>query len=168
MARTLGSIIADGAVTSVALQIADGMSIRDAVSYASGRWPGLTLTDYQSLAALAGSAAFAGQTLGAGDKSSPQDLATVPVNPWVDDGDLAGSREQVAIEITPMLPDGTSGHPYLIVVTATGTESPQELLQIAVDELCRRAVGTPTAFPDVDCANVFVFDYEFLSAIRAF
>lgn len=144
------------------------MSIRDAVAYAQGRWPGLSLGDYQSLAALAGTAAFAGQGFGAGDVNQPQNLASVPINPFVDDGDMAGSREQVAVEITPMLPDGTSGHPYLIIVNATGTETPQELLNIAVDELCKRARGSPTAFTDVDCDNVFVFDYEFLSAIRAF
>jgi hypothetical protein len=144
------------------------MTIRDAVAYAQGRWPGLSLGDYQSLAALAGSAAFAGQGFGAGDPLQPQNLASVPVNPFVDDGDMAGSREQIAVEITPMDDQGVAGTPYLIIVNATGTETPQELLTMAVADLCRRAADTPGSFPGVDCTGVFVFDYEFLSAIRAF
>jgi hypothetical protein len=131
------------------------------------RW-NLSVGDAYSLATLGGAAQNAAQIISGGDINQPQQLDAVPINPFVDDGDFAGAREQVAIEIFVPESSGGTGKPYLIIISATGLESISELLRIAVDDLCKRAKKSPTAFPDVDCDNVFIFDYDILSTVRAF
>lgn len=167
MAQTLESVLANGGATSVALYLSNDHSFTQAQAYARQRW-GLSEGDAYRLATLGSAAVNAAQIISGGDTNSPQQLDAVPINPYVDDGDFAGSREQVAIEIFVPEAGGGTGQPYLIIISATGLESISELLRIAVDDLCKRAKKSPTAFPDVDCDNVFIFDYDILSTVRAF
>ena len=136
--------------------------------YVLDRWPSLTPVEANQLISLGISAYNAGQAIAGGDVNAVPQISTIPVSEWIDDGDFQGSREQVAVEITIPGQDGAPDHPYLVIVGATGTETLSELLAIALADLCQRARDSPGAFPDVDCTNVLVFDYEILSTIRAF
>jgi hypothetical protein len=165
---SLASVIAGGGVTSVAVQIADHLTIDEAFLYALERWPELTPPEANQLANLAYAAYQAGQTLQAAPLSDPQPLDAVPINPFVDDGDFAGTREQIAVEITVYDENGEPGKTYLIIVPSTGLDSLSQIINTATDDLCQRARDSPGAFEDVDCDNPLIFDYEILSAVRAF
>lgn len=165
---SLESVIAAGGVTSVAIQIADRLTLDEAHDYALNRWPDLSFVEAYTLATMAYSAYLAGQSLAGGNLSQPQQLDIVPEIPGMADDAFGSNREQIAVEITIPEAVGGTGKPYLIIITGTGTESISELIRIATDELCRRAKDSPKGFPDVDCTNVLVFDYEILSAIRSF
>lgn len=161
-------LLGEGAVTSVAFQLAGGMLSEDLFVYILNRWPGLSIIEANQLITLGLAARDAGEILAGSSLDQPQPLDAVPISPFVDDGDWAGVREQVAIEITIPGVGGDPDHPYMIIVPSSGLETVSQLLRAAVDELCRRARKSPEAFPDVDCDQVMVFDYEILSAVRAF
>jgi hypothetical protein len=97
----------------------------------------------------------------------PIPLGIFPLVPEIAAGPYEGARTIIPIEVTKFR-EGAEVKTWLITITGTGTETLDQLQQMAIDELYRRQGKSPTMFGELGGEPIEAFDFSILGAVKAF
>jgi hypothetical protein len=160
-------IISEGAIQWGLSQLQSGDSLIELGIAAESRFPGAPSGGIESFLQEVMAAREAGQRISELPPDQPIPLGFFPLVPEIANGPYEGARTIIPIEITKVK-DGAEVKTWLITIAGTGTETLDELRQMAIDELYRRQGKSPTMFGELGEDMIEAFDFNILGAIKAF
>ncbi len=150
---TLQEILSGGGLWRTAIRISEGGTSSDILNWVNERFPGLNMIEQLTLIQHAMTALQSAEVIMAQPVDEVIPIEAVPVIPEISTGPGAGGRAYASSTVTLFDDKGNVAGEWYVVIPWAGTETWQELEQMAIDELMRRVCTTPEKFPTIDCDN---------------